>query len=135
MRVAFKKRSAGRIEFGILYGSIALLVLCAARFLPILSIAPPCTFKGITGIPCPTCGSTRSAVFLSQGDVASALSMNPLTALGLTAAVLYFFYSVVTLIFDLPRISFLLRESEKQMVRVAAIMLLLLQWVYLISTR
>jgi hypothetical protein len=135
MRVAFKKRSTGGIEFGILYGSITLLVLCAARFLPILSISPSCVFKGITGIPCPTCGSTRAAIFLSRGDVAAALTMNPLATLGFIAAVLYFFYSIVTLIFDLPRISFTLREPEKQAVRVAAIMLLLVQWIYLIATR
>ncbi len=135
MRIAFKKRSTGQIEFGIIYGSMALLILGAARVLPILSIAPSCVFKGITGFPCPTCGTTRSVLYLSQGDIATALAMNPLASLGLIAAVPYFFYSVITLIFNLPRMSFILTDREKKAVHATAVMFLLVQWAYLIFTR
>lgn len=135
MRVVFKKRSTGQIEFGIIYGSMALLLLGAARVLPILSIAPSCVFKGITGIPCPTCGTTRSMLYLSQGDFATALAMNPLASLGLGAAVPYFFYCAITLIFNLPRMSFILTGREKRAVRATTVMLLLIQWAYLIATR
>jgi Protein of unknown function (DUF2752) len=135
MYVTFKKRSTGHIEFGVIYGSMALLLIGAARVLPILSIAPSCVLKGLTGIPCPTCGATRSVVYLSQGDLATAFLMNPLTALGFMAAVPYFFYSVITLIFNLPRIRFILTNREKIAVQKTAIMLILVQWAYLISTR
>jgi hypothetical protein len=30
---------------------------------------PPCTFKYITGMPCPSCGMTHSFVFLVHGEV------------------------------------------------------------------
>jgi hypothetical protein len=30
---------------------------------------PPCTFKYVTGLPCPSCGMTHSFVFLIHGDV------------------------------------------------------------------
>jgi len=134
MEVTFKKKSTGQIEFGIIYGIMALLLIGAARLLPILSIAPACIFKGITGIPCPTCGTTRSVVYLSQGDIATALIMNPLAALGLIAALLYFSYSVITLLFDLPRIGFILTNREKIAVQISAITLILVQWAYLIFT-
>jgi hypothetical protein len=135
MRIAFKKKSAGQIEFGIIYGSMALLIVGAARVFPILSIAPSCVFKGITGFPCLTCGSTRSVLYLSQGDILTALAMNPLIALGLISAVPYFFYSFVTLIFNLPRMSFILTDREKTAVHAVTVMFLLVQWAYLIFTR
>ncbi|HYA85860.1 MAG TPA: DUF2752 domain-containing protein [Nitrospirota bacterium] len=135
MQVTFSKRSTGQIEFGIIYGSMACLVIGAARVLPILSIAPSCVFKNITGIPCPTCGTTRSVVYLAQGKIATAYAMNPLAATVLIAAVLYFFYSVITLIFNLPRLGFILNHREKIAVQTTAIMLLLVQWAYLISSR
>lgn len=37
-----------------------------------------CMFKKITSIPCPSCGSTRSILFLLQGDIAQAFMMNPI---------------------------------------------------------
>lgn len=43
-----------------------------------------CLFKNITGIPCPSCGITRSLLMLIAGDLPGALLMNPL---GLFAAV------------------------------------------------
>jgi hypothetical protein len=135
MRIVFKKRSAGQIEFGIIYGSMALIVLGAARVLPLHSIIPSCVFKGITGFPCPTCGTTRSMLSLSQGDIATALAMNPLIALGLVGAVLSFLYSIITLIFNLKRMSVILTGREKTVVRTIAVIFFLVQWTYLILTR
>ena len=46
---------------------------------------PACTFRNLTGIPCPTCGSTHAAVAFLHGQLAGALAANPLVALlGLT---------------------------------------------------
>jgi hypothetical protein len=47
-----------------------------------------CAFKAITGLPCPTCGSTRAAADLARLDLAGGFSMNPLAvvAIGLLGA-------------------------------------------------
>lgn len=37
-----------------------------------------CVFKRITGIPCPSCGSTRAVTALLQGDVTGSLMLNPI---------------------------------------------------------
>lgn len=37
-----------------------------------------CLFKYITGIPCPSCGITRSIIFLMHRNIIDAFSMNPL---------------------------------------------------------
>lgn len=44
-----------------------------------------CLFKAATGIPCPSCGVTRSLLSLGTGDLAGAVALNPL---GLVAATL-----------------------------------------------
>jgi hypothetical protein len=132
MRLYLKKKSSNQIEFGIIYGGIALLMLGVGRLLPILSYAPDCVFKGLIGIPCPTCGSTRSVVHLAHGDILSALAMNPLTTLCLMAAIAYFISSLMSMAFDLPRINFLLADKEKNVMRAGAVMILLAQWAYLI---
>ena len=42
-----------------------------------------CPLKRLTGVPCPTCGSTRAVVLLLRGDAVGAFVMQPLA----TAAV------------------------------------------------
>jgi hypothetical protein len=132
MRLYLNKKTPDRIEFGIIYGGIALLILGAGRFLPILSLAPHCVFRGLTGIACPTCGATRAIMHLSQGNILSAFAMNPLTTLCLISAVAWFFTSLAGAAFDLPRIGVILTDTEKHIVRAGAAILLLVQWVYLV---
>jgi uncharacterized protein DUF2752 len=134
MRVVFNKQTTGQIEFGLIYGGIALLALCLADILPVLSFSPSCVLKGLTNIPCPTCGSTRALVLLAHGELVAALAMNPLTVLCLLAAVLIFLTSLVTFAFNLPRISLVLSEQEGSIVRYGVIGLIFVQWCYLIFT-
>lgn len=37
-----------------------------------------CLFKSLTGIPCPSCGITRSAIALVSGNFKEAVNINPL---------------------------------------------------------
>jgi hypothetical protein len=134
MRVVFQKRIPGKVEFGIIYGGIALLALAAAWVPQVAVYAPDCAFKGLTGVPCPTCGTTRSLIQLSHGNIAAAFFMNPIAALCMIAAVLYFIYSLATLIFGLPRIVITFSDKEKNIVRTGAAMFLFAQWCYLIAT-
>jgi hypothetical protein len=132
MRIAFKKRVHGQIEFGVIYGGIALLLLVAAKFLPFLSFAPACVFRELTHIPCPTCGSTRAGTHLLHGEFFAALTLNPLFTLGLFALLLYFAYCIVTLAFDLPRIVLILTDGDRKLVRAVVLFLITAQWIYLI---
>jgi hypothetical protein len=71
-------------------------------------------------------------VHLSHGDILSAFAMNPLITLCLISAVLYFIYSLMSAAFDLPRISLLLTDKERNAVKAGVVMLLLVHWAYLI---
>jgi hypothetical protein len=37
---------------------------------------PPCTFKTVTGLPCPSCGMTSSFALLMHGDIGHSLQAN-----------------------------------------------------------
>jgi uncharacterized protein DUF2752 len=60
-------------------GVLGLGVLaCAASAAAAL---PLCPLANLTGWPCPSCGLTRAALALLQGDVSEALSLHPLAPL------------------------------------------------------
>lgn len=44
---------------------------------------PTCLFRAVSGIPCPTCGSTRCVATLARGDLAGAWLYNPFVCTGL----------------------------------------------------
>ncbi|HUI66798.1 MAG TPA: DUF2752 domain-containing protein [Nitrospirota bacterium] len=135
MRIFLQKRTQGRTEFGIIYGGIALLAICVGRFVPVLALAPSCVFRDITGVPCPTCGATRSVVHLARGEFLASFGMNPLVSLCFVIAALAFFYSLITLIVGIRRIGFILSEQEKNIVRSGTVALILANWCYLILSR
>ncbi|HEX7880368.1 MAG TPA: DUF2752 domain-containing protein [Candidatus Eisenbacteria bacterium] len=39
---------------------------------------PPCLFKAVAGLPCPSCGLTRSGLAMGQGDWVAAFRFHPL---------------------------------------------------------
>ncbi len=130
MRV-FRTHERPSIDFALIYGVLAILMLAAARLLPVIELAPDCVFQTLTGLPCPTCGSTRSITFLSRGDFLSALTMNPLTAAVFGAAVFALVCRTVVLLFGLPGFRIDLSEGEKNWGRLLGVVLFFLNWLYL----
>lgn len=131
MRIGLRRQAPGGVEFGLIYGVIAVLGLLAARFLPVARLAPCCPFLQLTGIPCPTCGGTRAAVLLAHGNVSAALFMNPLTTLAFLGALLFLFLTMLLRTLGLPRIAVDLTDRETNAVRALAVLAVLVQWVYL----
>lgn len=58
---------------------------------------PPCPSEWLTGLFCPGCGSTRALHALLHGDVAAALSYNPLLVLALPFVALLLAHQVFVL--------------------------------------
>ena len=132
MRISLRYKSPGDIEFGIIYGTIALLALIAARVLPVQKIIPPCPFRAVTGIPCPSCGSTRSLVHLANGDIAGSLILNPLFSLAMITALFLFFACSVRLLFNRSRITLTHTRREGTVLRAGMAGIFLANWSYLI---
>jgi hypothetical protein len=133
MRVVLMKRKAGELEFGIIYGTIACIAIIAVRFLPLERLAPACVFRSVVGLPCPTCGATRSLIELSHGEVARAFLMNPLFTVVLLMTLVYFFANILAVLLQFRRVRILLSPFERSFVVGAICFLLLLNWAYLVS--
>jgi hypothetical protein len=91
-----------------------------------------CVFKGLTGLPCPTCGSTRALGRLFVLDFAGALAMNPFTTL---VAVVLAAWGIADLAL-LPRRQALGLEMSPGLghaLRLLALVLFLANWVYLVA--
>lgn len=74
-----------RRQLGLLWGAVAaaLVVLSPVgeRLAPAL---PACPLKTWTGLPCLTCGATRTALALAHFDVLGALAVSPLMTVAWT---------------------------------------------------
>jgi Protein of unknown function (DUF2752) len=132
MHISLRYKNPGDIEFGIVYGTIALLALIAARVLPVQEILPPCPFRAVTGIPCPSCGTTRSLVHLAHGDIAGSLILNPLFSLAMITALFLLFARAARLPFNRSRITLTHTRREGTLLRAGMAGIFLANWCYLI---
>jgi hypothetical protein len=116
----------------IIWGPMALLIIAVVGFFrDFLSLLPPCIFHKLTGIPCLTCGGTRSLAALSQFDIASSFMLNPVLFLcvaGVMTLSSVSFYGFVTK----GSIVLKLSDGHKKALRIGIIGLFIANWVYLI---
>jgi uncharacterized protein DUF2752 len=91
-----------------------------------------CAFKAITGWPCLTCGTTRAFARLFALDLRGAFAMNPL-ATGVAFALVP--WGIADLVLSLRGRALALDLSPwaGRVVRVLALALVALNWVYLIA--
>jgi Protein of unknown function (DUF2752) len=123
---------------------LLLLVGCLAGYAWLLyTAAHPhneltvCLVKNTTGLPCPSCGSTRAVVALLQGDWYGAIQWNPLGVL----IALILLVAPVWIGFDMRSDrttfhAFALRSErffQHRWVAAPAVILLLLNWIWTLS--
>jgi hypothetical protein len=115
------------------FGGIGLLAGAAVWLLRLDRIPLTfCLFKAFTGLPCPTCGSTRALGRLFALDFAGALRMNPFTTV---AAVVIAGWALADLAL-LPRRRALGLEVSPRLgfaLRVGALLVFVANWVYLVA--
>jgi hypothetical protein len=99
-----------------------------------LSSVGPCIFKKTTGIPCPSCGSSRSVLAITHGQFTAAFLWNPLgymiaaVLLILPFVILYdLAYQQKVLIHIYERIENLFR---KRVILFSAITLIIANWIW-----
>lgn len=134
MRLFLRQRNKDQKDLGIVFGGIALLALCVARFFPFLYFLPSCPLHDCMGLPCPACGASRSITYLSQGNVFLSITANPLIAFCIIIAILFFLYSVFSLMLHIPGLNVQLRARTKNILKICVLLLVLLNWYYLIAT-
>lgn len=97
----------------------------------------PCMIKHVTGVPCPSCGSSRSVISLVNGDITGAIYWNPFGLIIFAIMVIspvWIGYDLVT-----KRYTFLTnyRRAERMLrvkwVAASAISLVIINWIWNIS--
>lgn len=112
---------------------MALIVFFAALFYDHLPFQlPACSFRTAFGIPCIGCGGTRAMLALVGGHPWKALRLNP-------AVILAFFGSLLWPLITLYRyhsgaMLAPIREHHLRRILLVVIILLFLNWLYLINS-
>jgi hypothetical protein len=97
-----------------------------------------CIMKQVSGIPCPSCGTTRAMVHLAQGDLAQSLALNPI-GMVLAGGLLLF---PLWIAWDLSRkkesfyrwyMEFERMFTRSRWISLVAICIVLLNWIWNIS--
>ena len=126
------ERRAGP-PLGAIFGGVLLLGAgLAAVWLRLGLPRPICLLREWTGIPCPTCGSTRLVEALLAGDVGAALAQNPLVFVVLVGVALWALASAAGRLFGLRAPRVVLGAGEKLVLRIGAVVAVLAGWVYLV---
>jgi uncharacterized protein DUF2752 len=95
-----------------------------------------CPFRTVTGYPCLTCGATRCAIAFSHGNLPLAWSWNPLAFIALGGVALFDVYAAVVLLARGPRLRVIdWTRAEKSAVRIAVVVLIAVNWAYLLAHR
>ena len=134
MTLTCRRLDSGDVNHELVWLAVSLgsLVL-AAGWLAVGLPWPRCLFHDFTGLPCLTCGATRSTIAFFQGHFLAAWQWNPLV-FGLLCSVSVFdAYAFAALISRAPRLRVVnLTATEKTFIRLAVIIVALSNWIYLL---
>ena len=135
MRLTVRHRGATEIDHELIWLSISLGGLGLAAIWFALQLPwPHCMFLAITGHPCLTCGATRSAIAFFHLDFWNALKWNPLFFIALCGLSIFDAYAFAILVARAPRVRIIqITTTEKSLLRLVAILVLISNWIYLLS--
>lgn len=134
MKIKLKKRTFRDVQTGIIYGLIALLGLFLSLFVPNLqNYIPACLFRQWSGLPCPSCGATRTGIFASHLQLWEAFTTNPLFFSIYSLLFLWAMNSIAGWLFK-RNISIMLTDKERKIIYITALASIPLNWIYLIVT-
>jgi hypothetical protein len=132
----FERRSreqSGQAVGALVGGLLVAFALPAAAWLHFGLPLPVCLFRESTGIPCPTCGSTRLIESLLSGRILEAATMNPLIFAALVAVLSWALLSTARVVLGLPVWRVVLGRWERRMLLFLAVVAALANWAYVIA--
>lgn len=136
MTARWHRPTAREMDHELLWGWVlfassaaALLALATASLPEALTVCP---LKIATGVPCPTCGATRSVLALLKGEPRLALRLHPLMPLVAAALAVYVPYALVVSMARLPRLRITTSPQETLALRRGVGLVLAATWVFLV---
>ena len=134
MRVYWRRLRPGELDHELLWLAVTVTsAAVGAAWFALHLPWPRCNFRALFGIPCFTCGATRSAVALLSGDIVGAWRWNPLALLAMLSIALFDVYAFAVLVLRAPRLRFDLSGGKWLLVGLV-VAAAGLNWAYLLST-
>ena len=135
MRIVRRPLAPAENDYELIWLCVTLVALAlAAGWLAVGLPWPHCVFLALTGHPCVTCGATRCAIAFFHANFLGAWKWNPLVFVALCAISIVDAYAFFVLIMRSQRIRITnFSAGEKNFVRIAAAIGLLVNWIYLLS--
>jgi hypothetical protein len=135
MRLIWRRRSGNGPDHELIWLAVSVAAIAGGAGWLALSLPwPRCPFFSVTGLPCLTCGATRSALAFLHGDFLSALKWNPLAFVAFCAVIAFDLYAAIVLVGRKPRLRIVdWTALEKKATRIAVICLLAMNWIYLLA--
>src|SRR5437773_10725662 len=135
MRVIRRPLAPGETDHELVWLCVSLVGLALAATWFVVGLPwPHSIFLAISGHPCVTCGATRCAIALFHADFWTAWKWNPLVFSVLCGLSIFDAYAFAVLASRSPRLRIAqFSTAEKTFLRVFAVVLLLLNWIYLLS--
>lgn len=135
MRLSWRHLVPGELDHELIWLSVSLGSLALAASWFALGLPwPHCMFLAITGHPCVTCGATRSAIAFFHADFWTAWKWNPLVFAALCSVSIFDAYAFAVLVTRAPRLRIVdFTPTQKIFLRLVAVLLLLSNWIYLLS--
>ncbi|PYK39164.1 MAG: hypothetical protein DME49_05075 [Verrucomicrobia bacterium] len=134
MQLCRRQLTFGETDHELIWLSVSFVSLAGAATWFAAGLPwPRCLFHDLTGLPCVTCGATRSAIAFFHGDFPSALSWNPLVLVTLCTLSIFNVYAFVVLITRARRLRITrFTAAEKKCIRALVIILFFANWSYLL---
>jgi len=134
MRLLWRNRSVNKPDHELIWLAVSVASIAGgAAWLAMGLPWPRCPFLATTGLPCVTCGATRSAIAFLHGDFSSAWRWNPLAFVAFCALIAFDLYAVIVLLGRMPRLRIVdWTITEKNVARIMVISLVALNWIYLL---
>lgn len=135
MRITCRSVESTGIDHELIWLAVSVVSLgLAAGWLTLGLPWPRCLFHDLTGLPCITCGATRSAVQFFHGHFIAAWKWNPVVFVALCALSIFNAYALVALVWRAPRLRIQFQTTaERKYARILVIAALALNWIYLLS--
>jgi hypothetical protein len=134
MQVLRRRLAPGETDHELIWLTVSVASLgLAATWFALGLPWPRCVLHELTGLPCITCGMTRSAIQFFHGHFLAAFQWNPLVFAALCGLTIFNAYAFIVLATRAPRLRIALwTRADKKYARIIVIAALALNWMYLL---
>lgn len=135
MQIVVRQLRPNELDHELIWLVVSVAALGLAIFWFAIGLPwPRCVFHELTGLPCLTCGATRSVIEFLHGRFVGALKWNPAVFAVLCGLSIFNLYALIVLIGRAPRLRVAtFSAGDKTFARALVPSLLAANWIYLLS--